>query len=151
MRIVVQKVSQASVKVEAGIVSEIGKGLLILVGVEDKDTQEDIDWLTAKITQLRIFDDEKGVMNLSVKDIDGEILIVSQFTLHASTKKGNRPSYIRAAKPDFAIPMYEKFIVAIENAIGKKVETGRFGAMMEISLVNDGPVTIIIDSKQKDF
>jgi D-tyrosyl-tRNA(Tyr) deacylase len=151
MRIVVQKVSQASVKVEAGIVSEIGKGLLILVGVEDKDTQEDIDWLTAKITQLRIFDDEKGVMNLSVKDIDGEILIVSQFTLHASTKKGNRPSYIRAAKPDFAIPMYEKFIVAIENAIGRKVETGRFGAMMEISLVNDGPVTIIIDSKQKDF
>jgi len=140
MRIVVQKVSQASVKVEAGIVSEIGKGLLILVGVEDKDTQEDIDWLTAKITQLRIFDDEKGVMNLSVKDIDGEILIVSQFTLHASTKKGNRPSYIRAAKPDFAIPMYEKFIVAIENAIGRKV-----------ALVNDGPVTIIIDSKQKDF
>ncbi len=151
MRIVIQRVSQASVKVEAGLVSEIGKGLLILVGIEDEDTQEDIDWLTAKITQLRIFDDENGVMNLSVKDIDGEILIVSQFTLHASTKKGNRPSYIRASKPDFAIPMYEKFIVAIENAIGKKVGTGRFGAMMDVSLVNDGPVTIIIDTKQKDF
>lgn len=151
MRIVIQRVSQASVKVGAGIVSEIGKGLLILVGIEDEDTQEDIDWLTAKITQLRIFDDENGVMNLSVKDIKGEILIVSQFTLHANTKKGNRPSYIRASKPNFAIPMYKKFIEAIENAIGKKVGTGRFGAMMDVAMVNDGPVTIIIDTKQKDF
>lgn len=151
MRVVLQRVSKASVSIEDKIVAEIGKGLLILVGIEDDDTQEDIDWLSAKITQLRIFDDENGVMNLSVKDIDGEILIVSQFTLHASTKKGNRPSYIRASKPDFAIPMYEKFIEAIENALGRKVGTGRFGAMMDVALINDGPVTIIIDSKQKDF
>jgi len=151
MRVVIQRVSKASVKIDGEIISAIKKGMLILVGIEDTDQQEDIDWLTTKITQLRIFDDEKGVMNLSVKDIDGEILIVSQFTLHASTKKGNRPSYIRASKPDFAIPMYEKFIEAIENAIDNKVGTGRFGAMMEISLVNDGPVTIIIDTKQKDF
>jgi D-tyrosyl-tRNA(Tyr) deacylase len=151
MRVVIQRVSEASVKIEGEIISAIKKGMLILVGIEDTDQQEDTDWLSTKITQLRIFDDENGVMNLSVKDIDGEILIVSQFTLHASTKKGNRPSYIRASKPDFAIPVYEKFIVAIENAIGKKVGTGRFGAMMDVSLVNDGPVTIIIDSKQKDF
>lgn len=151
MRVVIQRVSEASVKIEGEIVSAIKKGILILVGIEDLDLQEDIDWLTAKITQLRIFDDENGVMNLSVKDINGDILIVSQFTLHASTKKGNRPSYIRASKPDFAIPMYEKFIKAIENTIGKKVGTGRFGAMMEVALINDGPVTIIIDSKQKDF
>lgn len=151
MRVVIQRVSEASVKIEGKIVSAIKKGILILVGIEDSDLQEDIDWLTAKITQLRIFDDENGVMNLSVKDIDGEILIVSQFTLHASTKKGNRPSYIRASKPDFAIPMYEKFIEAIKNALGRKVGTGRFGAMMDVALINDGPVTIIIDSKQKDF
>lgn len=151
MRVVIQRVSEASVKIEGKIVSAIKKGILILVGIEDSDLQEDIDWLTAKITQLRIFDDVNGVMNLSVKDVDGEILIVSQFTLHAITKKGNRPSYIRASKPDFAIPMYEKFIEAIENAIGRKVGTGRFGAMMEVALINDGPVTIIIDSKQKDF
>ena len=151
MRVVLQRVSKASVSIEDKIVAEIGKGLLILVGIEDDDTQEDIDWLSAKITQLRIFDDENGVMNLSVKDVEGEILIVSQFTLHASTKKGNRPSYIRASKPDFAIPMYEKFIEAIENALGRKVGTGRFGAMMDVALINDGPVTIIIDSKQKDF
>jgi len=151
MRIVIQRVSEASVKVEGEIISSIKKGMLILVGIEDSDSQEDIDWLTTKIVQLRIFDDENGVMNLSVKDIDGEILIVSQFTLHASTKKGNRPSYIRASKPGFAIPMYEKFIEATENVLGKKVGTGKFGAMMDVALVNDGPVTIIIDSKQKDF
>ncbi len=151
MRVVLQRVSKASVTIEGEIVAETGHGLLILVGIEDDDTLEDIDWLAAKIIQLRIFDDENGVMNLSVKDVDGEILIVSQFTLHASTKKGNRPSYIRASKPGFAIPMYEKFIQKTEEILGKKVGTGRFGAMMEVALVNDGPVTIIIDSKQKDF
>lgn len=151
MRIVIQRVSESSVKVDNKIISEIGKGMLILVGIEDSDNQEDITWLTNKIIQLRIFDDENGVMNLSVKDIGGEMLIVSQFTLHASTKKGNRPSYIRASKPDFAIPMYEKFVANLENELGKKVGTGIFGAMMDVSLVNDGPVTIIIDSKQKDF
>jgi D-tyrosyl-tRNA(Tyr) deacylase len=151
MRIVIQRVSEASVKVGGEIISSIKKGILVLVGIEDADNQEDIGWLTTKIVQLRIFDDENGVMNLSVKDIGGEIIVVSQFTLHASTKKGNRPSYIRASKPDFAIPMYEKFITSIENALGKKVGTGKFGAMMDVSLVNDGPVTIIIDSKNKDF
>ncbi|HCE58395.1 MAG TPA: D-tyrosyl-tRNA(Tyr) deacylase [Prolixibacteraceae bacterium] len=151
MRVVLQRVSKASVTVEGEIVSEIGRGMLILVGIEDEDTQDDINWLVAKIIQLRIFDDENGVMNLSVKDVDGEILIVSQFTLHASTKKGNRPSYIRASKPDFAIPMYEKFIQKTGELLGKKVGTGRFGAMMDVVLVNDGPVTIIIDTKQKDF
>ncbi len=151
MRVVIQRVSEASVKIEGEPVSAIKKGILILVGIEDSDLPEDIDWLTTKITQLRIFDDENGVMNLSVKDLDGEILIVSQFTLHASTKKGNRPSYIRASKPDFAIPMYEKFIQKTEELLGKKVGTGRFGAMMDVALVNDGPVTIIIDTKQKDF
>ena len=151
MRVVLQRVSKASVTIEDKIVSEIGHGLLILVGIEDEDTQEDIDWLAAKIILLRIFDDENGVMNLSVKDVDGEILIVSQFTLHANTKKGNRPSYIRASKPDFAIPMYEKFIQKIEELFDKKAGTGRFGAMMDVALVNDGPVTIIIDTKQKDF
>jgi D-tyrosyl-tRNA(Tyr) deacylase len=151
MRIVIQRVSEASVKVGGEIISSIKKGILVLVGIEDADNQEDIGWLTTKIVQLRIFDDENGVMNLSVKDIGGEIIVVSQFTLHASTKKGNRPSYIRASKPDFAIPMYEKFITTIENALGKKVGTGKFAAMMDVSLVNDGPVTIIIDSKNKDF
>ena len=151
MRVVLQRVSKASVTIEDKIVSEIGHGLLILVGIEDEDTLEDIDWLATKIMQLRIFDDENGVMNLSVKDVDGEILIVSQFTLHANTKKGNRPSYIRASKPDFAIPMYEKFIQKIEELLDKKAGTGRFGAMMDVALVNDGPVTIIIDTKQKDF
>jgi len=151
MRVVIQRVSKASVTVEGEKISEIGKGLLILVGIEDSDNQEDIDWLANKIVQLRIFDDEQGVMNLSIKDIDGDILVVSQFTLHASTKKGNRPSYIRASKPDFAIPMYEKFVAAVEAASAKKPGTGKFGAMMDVVLVNDGPVTIIIDTKQKDF
>jgi len=145
-----QRVSKASVKVEGKNIAEIGKGILILVGIEDLDQLEDIDWLTSKIVQLRIFDDEAGIMNLSVKDIDGEILIVSQFTLHASTKKGNRPSYIRASKPDFAIPMYEKFIQKTEELLGKKIGTGKFGAMMDVAFVNNGPVTIIIDSKNKE-
>jgi D-tyrosyl-tRNA(Tyr) deacylase len=151
MRIVIQRVKEASVKIDGITVSAIEKGMLVLVGIEDTDTQEDIDWLSSKIVQLRIFDDENGIMNLSVREIKGEILVVSQFTLHASTKKGNRPSYIRASKPDFAIPMYEKFVEAIENALGKKPGTGKFGAMMDVSLVNDGPVTIIIDSKNKEF
>jgi len=151
MRIVIQRVSEASVKVEKKIVSSIKKGLLVLIGIEDTDSDVDIDWLVKKMIQLRIFNDENGVMNLSVQDIAGEIIVVSQFTLHANTKKGNRPSYIRASKPDFAVPMYEKFIKKTEEIIGKKVGTGIFGAMMDVSLVNDGPVTIIIDSKQKDF
>ncbi|MEZ5106919.1 MAG: D-aminoacyl-tRNA deacylase [Draconibacterium sp.] len=151
MRIVIQKVSKASVTIEKRVVSSIGKGLLVLVGIEDADTDEDIDWLVRKMLQLRIFDDENGVMNLSVQDVAGDIIIVSQFTLHASTKKGNRPSYIRASKPDFAVPMYEKFIKKTEEILGKNVGTGIFGAMMDVALVNDGPVTIIIDSKQKEF
>ena len=151
MRIVIQRVSEASVKVDGNILSAINQGMLILAGIEDADTDEDINWLTNKIVQLRIFNDENGAMNLSVKDVSGDIIIVSQFTLYASTKKGNRPSYIRASKPDFAIPMYERFVNSIEAALGKKVRTGQFGAMMEVSLVNDGPVTIIIDSKQKDL
>ncbi len=150
MRIVIQRVSEASVKVEGKVLSTINQGMLILVGIEDSDTDEDINWLTNKILQLRIFDDENGVMNLSVKDIAGDVIVVSQFTLHASTKKGNRPSYIHASKPDFAIPMYEKFVAAVEVALGKKVGTGQFGAMMKVSLINDGPVTIIIDSKQRE-
>jgi D-tyrosyl-tRNA(Tyr) deacylase len=151
MRVVIQKVSKASVTVENEVISSIGKGLVVLLGIEDADTNEDIDWLVKKITQLRIFNDENGVMNRSVKDVEGEVIVVSQFTLHANTKKGNRPSYIRASKPDFAVPMYEKFIQKIETAMGKKAGTGKFGTMMDVELVNDGPVTIIIDSKQKDF
>jgi len=151
MRVVIQKVSKASVTVENEVISSIGKGLVVLLGIEDADTDEDIDWLVKKITQLRIFNDESGVMNLSVKDVEGEIIVVSQFTLHANTKKGNRPSYIRASKPDFAVPMYEKFIAKTEAALGKNVGSGKFGAMMDVELVNDGPVTIIIDSKQKYF
>ena len=151
MRVIIQKVKEASVAVEGKIISSIKKGLLVLVGVENSDTQEDIDYLVKKTTQLRIFDDENGVMNLSVKDIGGDIIVVSQFTLQANTKKGNRPSYIRAAKRDISIPMWEKFVAAIENSLGKKAGTGEFGAMMDVALINDGPVTIIIDSKQKDF
>jgi len=151
MRVVIQKVKEASVTVEGEKISAIENGLLILVGIENEDTQDDIDYLVKKSTQLRIFDDEEGVMNLSVKDVDGDIIVVSQFTLQASTKKGNRPSYIRAAKPDFSIPMYEKFVSAMETALEKKVGTGKFGAMMDVALINDGPVTIVIDSKQKDF
>ncbi len=150
MKIVLQRVSEASVTILNERVAEINKGLLILLGIEEQDSQEDIDWLCKKIINLRIFPDENDVMNLSVKDINGEIIVVSQFTLHASTKKGNRPSYIKAAKPDVAIPMYEKFIERLEEDFGKKIQTGQFGADMKVSLINDGPVTIIIDSKNKE-
>lgn len=150
MRVVIQRVSQASVTIEGRLTGAIEKGLLVLVGFEQTDSDEDVEWMTGKITQLRIFDDDQGVMNLSVKEIFGDILIVSQFTLHAKTKKGNRPSYIQAATPSIAIPLYEEFIKRVENAIGKKVATGEFGAMMMVSLVNDGPVTIIIDSKNRE-
>ena len=150
MRTVIQRVTNASVTVEAKVVSEIQKGLLVFVGIEEADTQEDLDWLVTKIAQLRIFNDENEVMNLSVQDIDGDVLVVSQFTLHAATKKGNRPSYIKAAKPDFAIPMYERFVKALESKLGKKVPTGIFGADMKVLLLNDGPVTIQMDSKNKE-
>ncbi len=151
MRVVIQRVKKASVTVEKKEVSSIGSGLLILLGIEDSDSEDDIDWMVKKIVQLRIFNDENGIMNLSVQDILGEILIVSQFTLHANTKKGNRPSYIRASKPDYAIPLYIKFLEKTEEVTGNKPGSGIFGAMMDVSLVNDGPVTIIIDSKQKDL
>lgn len=151
MRVVIQKVKEAQVKVEGKFISSIGRGLLVLLGIEDADTEEDINWLIKKMVQLRIFNDKNGVMNLSVQDVAGDMMIVSQFTLHANTKKGNRPSYIRASKPGFAVPMYEKFIAKTEQVLGKKVATGIFGAMMEVMLTNDGPVTIIIDTKQKDF
>ena len=150
MRTVIQRVKYASVTIDGNLKSKIGKGLLILVGIEDRDTQEDIDWLCKKICALRIFDDENGVMNRSVTDIDGEILVVSQFTLHASTKKGNRPSYIKASKPDFASPMYEKFCDEMSINLGKQVQTGTFGADMKVKLLNDGPVTILIDSQNKE-
>ena len=150
MRIVIQRVSEASVTVDSKIVADIQKGLLVLVGIEDADTQEDIDWLAGKIIKMRIFGDENDVMNCSVQDIDGEIIAVSQFTLHASTKKGNRPSYIKAAKPDFAIPMYENFVKTLEKEFGKKIQTGIFGADMKVSLLNDGPVTIVMDSKNRE-
>jgi D-tyrosyl-tRNA(Tyr) deacylase len=150
LKVVLQRVSSASVTIENKIVADIQKGLLILVGIEDTDSQEDIDWLVGKIAKIRIFDDENRVMNLSVQDIDGEIIVVSQFTLHASTKKGNRPSYIKAAKPDVAIPLYVNFVKSIELVLGKKVQTGIFGADMKVSLLNDGPVSIIIDSKNKE-
>ncbi|QBN18704.1 D-aminoacyl-tRNA deacylase [Flavobacterium nackdongense] len=147
MKTVIQRVSSASVTVDATIVAEIQKGLLVLIGIEDADNQEDIVWLCQKIANLRIFGDENEVMNLSVKDVDGGVIVVSQFTLQASTKKGNRPSYIKAAKPEIAIPLYEQFAQRIEIELGKKVQTGIFGADMKVALVNDGPVTILIDSK----
>ncbi|GIZ09173.1 D-aminoacyl-tRNA deacylase [Flavobacterium sp. UMI-01] len=150
MRVLLQRVSYASVVVEEQLVAVIQKGLLVLVGVEDADTSDDIDWLVAKIVKLRIFGDTNGVMNCSVQDVDGELLVVSQFTLHAATKKGNRPSYIRASKPDYAIPMYNEFVHKLEYELGKKVQTGIFGADMKVSLTNDGPVTIMIDSKNKE-
>ena len=150
MKAVIQRVTQASVNIEANVVAEIQKGLLVLVGIEEADNQEDIQWLVSKIANLRIFEDENQVMNLSVKDCEGEVLIVSQFTLHASTKKGNRPSYIKAAKPEMAIPVYENFITQMELEIGKKVQTGQFGADMKVALLNDGPVTIVIDTKNKE-
>jgi D-tyrosyl-tRNA(Tyr) deacylase len=150
MKAVIQRVIEASVTIDSKIVASIQKGLLILIGIEEADNQEDINWLTSKIANLRIFADENQVMNLSVKEIDGEIIVVSQFTLHAATKKGNRPSYIKAAKPEIAIPLYEKFVKNLENEIDKKVQTGQFGADMKVALVNDGPVTIIIDTKNKE-
>lgn len=150
MRLVIQRVTQASVAVPAeGYESAIGKGLMVLAAFIDEDTQEDLDWCARKLAAMRIFDDEEGVMNLSVRDVDGEVLIVSQFTLYASTVKGNRPSYIKAAKPDVAIPLYEKFLTMVEEQVGKPVGRGIFGADMKVSLVNDGPVTIIFDSKLK--
>jgi len=150
MRVVIQKVTEASVSIENQIVASMDKGLLVLVGIEDGDTNEDIAWLSSKIVNLRVFDDANGVMNLSVKEMEGEVLIVSQFTLHASTKKGNRPSYIKAARPEVAIPIYEAFIKQVESLLGKRVPTGQFGAMMQVSLCNDGPVTILIDTKNKE-
>lgn len=150
MRIVIQRAGHASVTINGVCKSAIGKGLLILVGIEETDGQEDIDWLCKKIVNLRIFDDENGVMNRSITDIGGEILVVSQFTLHASTKKGNRPSYIHAAKPEISIPLYEKFCQDLSIAFGKEIKTGEFGADMKIELMNDGPVTICIDTKRKE-
>ena len=150
MRLVIQRVTHASVTIEGALKSKIRKGLLILVGIEDADTDTDVNWLAQKVVNLRIFDDENGVMNRSVIDIDGEILIVSQFTLHAMTAKGNRPSYIRASKPDFAIPMYEKFCAKVTELLGKEVGTGQFGADMKVELLNDGPVTILIDSQRRE-
>jgi len=150
MRAVVQRVSEASVTIEGNKVAAIKIGLLILLGIEDADTQDDINWLASKITKLRIFGDEEGLMNRSVEDINGDIIIVSQFTLFAATKKGNRPSYIRAARPEIAIPLYESFIEQMETELGKKVQTGVFGADMKVELLNDGPVTIIIDTKNKE-
>jgi D-tyrosyl-tRNA(Tyr) deacylase len=150
MRAVVQRVSSADVTIDGSVKAIIKDGLLVLLGIEDDDTQEDIEWLGAKIINLRIFNDENGVMNISVKETGGDILLVSQFTLHASTKKGNRPSYIRASKPDIAIPLYNKMVAGLEHELGKKISTGQFGADMKVALVNDGPVTIIIDTKNKE-
>lgn len=150
MKAVIQRVSHSSVSINNQIVAQIQSGLLVLIGVEDADNKDDVHWLTSKIVNLRIFPDENEVMNLSLKDIDGEMIIVSQFTLHALTKKENRPSYIKASKPEIAIPLYESFIKEMEVELGKKVQTGQFGADMKVSLVNDGPVTIIIDTKNKE-
>lgn len=149
MRVVLQRVSEAAVRIDKAINGEIGSGLLILVGIENEDSQEDIDWLAKKIVNLRIFSDDAGLMNLSLLDIKGEILVISQFTLHAKTKKGNRPSYIKAARPDVAIPLYERFKTALSLHIDQTVASGKFGADMKVSLVNDGPVTISIDSKAR--
>ncbi|WP_106831726.1 D-aminoacyl-tRNA deacylase [Parabacteroides pacaensis] len=150
MRTVIQRVQYASVTINGNIKSSIGTGMLILVGIEDRDKKEDIEWLSKKIVSLRIYDDENGVMNRSILDIKGDILVVSQFTLHASTKKGNRPSYIRASKPDFAVPMYESFCKELSSQLGKEVSTGEFGADMKVELLNDGPVTILIDTQNKE-
>jgi len=150
MKAVIQRVSHASVTIEGKKVSEIQNGLLVLLGIEDADAKEDIEWLSGKIANLRIFGDAEGVMNLSVKDVGGDIIVVSQFTLHASTKKGNRPSYIKASKPDIAIPLYESFVRQMEADLGKKIQTGEFGADMKVALLNDGPVTIIFDTKNKE-
>jgi D-tyrosyl-tRNA(Tyr) deacylase len=150
MKTVIQRVSQSSVTISNEIVAQIQNGLLVFVGIEDADQQEDIVWLASKIANLRIFADENDIMNLSVKEINGDVIVVSQFTLHAQTKKGNRPSYIKASKPKIAIPLYESFVKQMELELDKKVQTGQFGADMKVSLVNDGPVTIIIDTKNKE-
>ena len=150
MRVVIQRVTQASVEIDTLVTASIDQGMLVLIGIEESDNQEDIDWLCGKILRLRIFPDVDEVMNLSIIDIGGELLVVSQFTLHASTKKGNRPSYIKAARPETAIPLYEKFVETLRNESGLTIKTGSFGAMMKISLINDGPVTIIIDSKNRE-
>ena len=150
MKAVIQRVSHASVTIDGTIVASIQSGLLVLIGIEDADSQNDIDWLTSKIANLRIFADENDVMNCSVKDTEGDVIVVSQFTLHALTKKGNRPSYIKAAKPEIAIPLYEKFVAQMELELGKHVQTGQFGADMKVLLLNDGPVTLIIDTKTKE-
>jgi D-tyrosyl-tRNA(Tyr) deacylase len=150
VRVVIQRVRRASVTINEKIRSEVGRGLLVLVGIEETDNETDSEWLCNKIVQLRIFDDNNGIMNLSVLDTGGEILAVSQFTLHAKTKKGNRPSYIRAATPEIAIPLYNNFITKLSRLLGKEIGTGEFGAMMQIELINDGPVTIIIDTKEKE-
>ncbi len=150
MRAVLQRVARASVVADGVRTGTIQQGLLVLLGIEDADTNEDITWLSAKIINLRIFDDEQGVMNLSIKDVNGDVLLVSQFTLHASTKKGNRPSYIRASKPDVAIPLYERMNAQLETDLGKKIQTGVFGADMKVELLNDGPVTIVMDTKNKE-
>ena len=150
MRVVIQRVSRASVKVDGSVTGSIDRGLVVLLGIEDADGDEDLTWLSNKINNLRIFNDEDGVMNKSVKEVGGGILLVSQFTLHASTKKGNRPSYIKASKPEFAIPMYEKMIVQLEKDLERKIQIGIFGADMKVELVNDGPVTIVIDTKNKE-
>ena len=150
MRVVIQLVKQASVAVEGKLISEIKKGYLILLGIIEEDAQEDINWLAGKIARLRIFSDENGAMNNSIIEANGDVIVVSQFTLQAKTKKGNRPSFIKAARPEIAIPLYEKFIIQLENELSKKVQTGKFGAMMDVALINDGPVTILIDSKQKE-
>ena len=150
MRVIIQRVTHASVTIDGVIKSKIGEGLLVFAGIEDRDTDEDIEWLSNKIVNLRIFNDENGVMNKSITDVDGEVLVISQFTLHAMVKKGNRPSYIKASKPDFAIPMYEKFCGKIEELLNKKIGTGTFGADMKVELLNDGPVTIWMDSKNRE-
>ncbi len=150
MKAVIQRVSQSSVTINGQVVAQIQNGLLVLIGIEDADNQEDINWLSSKIVGLRIFPDNNNVMNLSLKDIDGDLIVVSQFTLHAATKKGNRPSYIKASKPEIAIPLYESFVQQMELELGKKIQTGQFGADMKVSLVNDGPVTILIDTKNKE-
>jgi D-aminoacyl-tRNA deacylase len=150
MRAVIQRVTQASVSIGSNLKSQIGPGLLVLLGIEEPDGQADIEWLSGKICRMRIFNDDKGVMNLSAGEANGEILVISQFTLHASTRKGNRPSYIRAARPETAIPLYERFVKQLSHDLGKNVKTGEFGAMMQVQLINDGPVTIVIDSKTKE-
>lgn len=150
MRTVIQRVTRASVTINGEIKSQIGKGLMILIGIEDKDSREDIEWLAKKIINLRVFNDENGIMNRSVLEVEGEIMVISQFTLHASTKKGNRPSYIKASKPDIAIPLYEAFCSEMSRQLSNKVATGEFGADMKIELVNDGPVTILIDSQNRE-